>query len=44
MTFRNALDAEMREANKLGVAQERKMAERKEIAEEIGRASCRERV
>ena len=34
MTFRNALDAEMREANKLGVAQERKMAERKEIAEE----------
>lgn len=33
-TFRNALDAEMREANKLGVAQESKMAERKEITEE----------
>ena len=29
MTFRNALDAHMREANKLGVAQERQMAERK---------------
>ena len=27
MTFRNALDAEMREANKLSVAKERKMAE-----------------
>ena len=34
MTFRNALDIEMREANKLGVAQERKMTERKEITEE----------
>ena len=34
MTFRNALDTEMREANKRGVAQERKMAERREITEE----------
>ena len=29
MTFRIALDAHMREAKKLGVAQERQMAERK---------------
>ena len=29
MTFRNALNARIREANKLGVAQEREMGERK---------------
>ena len=29
MTFRNALDAELRETYKLGVAQEGKMPERK---------------
>ena len=34
MTFRNALDAEMREANKLSLAQERIMFERRGIAEE----------